>query len=232
LSVFRRKNQAARACRLLYDAVVSRTPFLLWLAALALAPAVPAAAQVVRIEDADGVVHYTNNPCDPRYARLAPQACPAEPAGAASASGPAPTPAFAREIEGAAARHGVDRRLVEAVMRVESAGNPRAVSPKGALGLMQLMPARAAALGVAEPFDPVANLEGGVRHLRDLLARYEGNVRLALAAYNAGEEAVRLHGGVPPYRETQEYLRKVLGLYGTASQAQAAKPAATRPSRL
>jgi soluble lytic murein transglycosylase-like protein len=78
---------------------------------------------------------------------------------------------------------------------------------------MQLMPARATALGVANPFDPTANLDGGVRHLRDLLARYAGNVRLALAAYNAGEDAVRAHGGVPPYPETQEYVRKVLSRY-------------------
>jgi soluble lytic murein transglycosylase-like protein len=102
------------------------------------------------------------------------------------------------------------------------------VSPKGALGLMQLMPARAEALGVADAFDPRANLDGGVRHLRDLLARYDGNVRLALAAYNAGEDAVRVHGGVPPFRETQEYVRKVLALYEGTRAPQAPSTSARR----
>jgi soluble lytic murein transglycosylase len=202
-----------------------------------LVAAAPAAAQVFRIQDADGVIHYTNKPCDPRYVRLAPETCRADsPEAAESAVASAP---YAKEIEGAATRHGVDRRLVEAVVRVESAGNPRAVSPKGALGLMQLMPSRAAALGVQQPFDPAANLDGGVRHLRELLGRYEGDLRLALAAYNAGEEAVRLHGGIPPFRETQEYVRKVLALYQAAPTAAppASRPAtptkrATRPSRI
>src|SRR5262249_59550010 len=123
---------------------------------------------------------YTNNPCDPRYVRLAPQACRPDPVPQAAA---APV-GFGQEIESTAARYGVDRRLVEAVIQVESGGNPRAVSAKGAQGLMQLMPSRSLALGVTDAFDARANLDGGVRHLRDLLQRYEGNVRLALAAYN------------------------------------------------
>jgi len=174
--------------------------------AAVLVGAAPVQAQLVRIVDQDGVVHYTNEPCQPQYRRLAPDACPeARPA----------SPPLAGEIERTATRHGLDPRLVEAVVRVESGGNSAAVSPKGALGLMQLMPARAAALGVRDAFDPVANLDGGVRHLRDLLARYDGNLSLALAAYNAGEAAVRAHGGIPPYPETREYVRKVLALYGT-----------------
>ncbi len=201
-----------------------------WLAVAAalLLAAAPARAQVFRFEDADGVVHYTNNPCDPRYVRLAPDACPKPATPAAAEEAPPP---FAREIESTAVRHGVDRRLVQAVVKVESAGNPRAVSPKGALGLMQLMPGRAAALGVTEPLDPLANLDGGVRHLRELLVRYEGDLRLVLAAYNAGEEAVRLHGGVPPYPETQQYVKKVLTLYGSAPQGEGPKPPAQRPTR-
>ena len=199
----------------------------------------PAAAQVVRAEDESGAIHNTNNPCAPLYQRLAPGACPpttaAAPAPATAAvESPAALP-YTRQIESTATRYGVDRRLVEAVIQVESGGNPQAVSPKGASGLMQLMPSRAAALGVQDAFDPHANLDGGVRHLRALLARYEGNLRLALAAYNAGEEAVRLYGGVPPYPETQEYVRKVLALYGPAtpvSASAASKPAARRsPTR-
>jgi len=102
---------------------------------------------------------------------------------------------------------------VEALVTVESGGNPRAVSRKGAQGLMQLMPQRSAELGVQNPFDPRQNVEGGVRHLRDLLQRFSGDVTLALAAYNAGEEAVRAHRGVPPYPETQEYVRRIRALY-------------------
>ncbi len=190
-------------------------------AALALAGLVvasPATAEVVRIVDAEGVIHLTNTPCDPRYVRLAPDACP--PPEVAAPTETAATPwRLDDEIARATARYGVDRRLVEAVVRVESGGDPRAVSPKGALGLMQLMPERAAALGIRDPFDPVANLDGGVRHLRNLLAGFRGNVTLALAAYNAGEEAVRAHGGVPPYPETQAYVRKVSALYGPATRS-------------
>jgi hypothetical protein len=242
------KTSLAGARALLYHArmtLAGRLPWGLLLAGvLPLLAAGPAAGQVFRFEDADGVVYYTNNPCDPRYVRMAPGACPPQrpasdtPAAAPVTAAVAPAPeggdavTFTREIESTAARYGVDRRLVEAVVRVESAGNPRAVSPKGALGLMQLMPSRAAALGVAQPFDPAANLDGGVRHLRDLLGRYAGNLQLALAAYNAGEEAVRVHGGVPPYRETREYVRKVLALYGTAGRDTAAvKPASGKPAR-
>ena len=203
------------------------------LAALVVSPAV--SAEVVRLVDEDGVIHLTNEPCQPRYARLAAALCPsatvAPDAPVASPPPPSAGPArLAREIQATAARHGVDPRLVEAVIRVESSGDPGAVSPKGAVGLMQLMPARAAALGVRDAFDPVANLDGGTRHLRDLLARYDGNLSLALAAYNAGEAAVRAHRGIPPYPETREYVRKVLALYG-AERAPARLPQ-PQPGRL
>jgi soluble lytic murein transglycosylase-like protein len=118
--------------------------------------------------------------------------------------------------EAAAQRHGLDPALVLAVVSVESAFRPDAVSPKGAQGLMQLMPATAAALGVADPFDPEQNLEAGSRHLRELVAFYDGDLTRALAAYNAGPGAVSRHRGVPPYRETREYVRKVLRLYQAA----------------
>jgi len=117
-----------------------------------------------------------------------------------------------------AKRHGLDPVLVWAVVSVESAFQPRAVSPKGAQGLMQLMPATARELGVADSLDPAQNLDGGTRHLRALLEQYKGDLKLALAAYNAGAGAVRRHGGVPPYRETRDYVDKVLRRYQAASQ--------------
>jgi transglycosylase-like protein with SLT domain len=113
----------------------------------------------------------------------------------------------------AARRHGLDPELVLAVVTVESGFRPEAVSSKGAQGLMQLMPATAQALGVQNALDPAANLDGGARHLSELIAFYGGDVTKALAAYNAGAGAVARHGGVPPYKETQEYVKKVMKRY-------------------
>jgi soluble lytic murein transglycosylase-like protein len=116
----------------------------------------------------------------------------------------------------AARRHGLDPELVLAVVSVESAFRPAAVSPKGAQGLMQLMPATAASLGVKDAFDPADNLDGGARYLGSLLTLYGGDVPRALAAYNAGAGAVARHRGVPPYRETRAYVKRVLERYEAA----------------
>jgi soluble lytic murein transglycosylase-like protein len=116
-------------------------------------------------------------------------------------------------IDAAAARHHVDPSLVRSVVKVESNFNPNAVSRKGAMGLMQLMPATARSLKVVNPFDPEQNVDAGVRHLRKLLDSYGGNVRLSLAAYNAGSGAVARSAGVPHFRETQDYVRRITSLY-------------------
>ena len=114
-------------------------------------------------------------------------------------------------------RYGVDMDLVNAVIRVESNFRPQAVSPKGCLGLMQLHPDTARRFGVRDVFDPVQNIEGGVRYLDFLLDYFQGDLELALAGYNAGENAVTRYGGVPPYPETIDYVNKVTSLYGLAS---------------
>lgn len=160
-------------------------------------------ARVYRHLDSSGVVRYSNIPPHPSFS---PQVRHAEPSGSLRAL-----------ITSTASKHGISARLVEAIIAVESAFNPLAVSAKGAMGLMQLMPKTASQYAVRNPFDPLQNIQGGIGLLRDLLHRFQGDLRLALAAYNAGEKAVVENGGIPPYRETREYVRKVLHRYGGSS---------------
>ena len=121
--------------------------------------------------------------------------------------------AHIREV---AVRYDIPPILVAAIVEAESEFNPRAVSRRGARGLMQLMPRTASSLQVSDTFDPYENIEGGVRHLRRLMDRYHGNLPLVLAAYNAGEQAVTVYGGVPPYRETRRYVSRILRRIGRA----------------
>jgi soluble lytic murein transglycosylase-like protein len=116
---------------------------------------------------------------------------------------------YNRIIESASKKYKLDQKLIHAVIYVESAYQPNALSPKGAQGLMQLMPGTAKRYGVSDAFDPDQNISGGTQYLRDLLDRYDGNRTLALAAYNAGENAVSKYNGVPPYEETINYIEKV-----------------------
>ncbi|HET7342555.1 MAG TPA: transglycosylase SLT domain-containing protein [Methylomirabilota bacterium] len=172
----------------------------------------PAGAEMYRLTAPDGTVHFTNAPNDPRYQRMG-----IAPSGTAAGWLRLPqgdTAPYLHEIREAAERYGVPFKLVSAVIRAESGFNPRAVSRKGAQGLMQLMPTTAATLGVRNSFDPRENIDGGVRHLRGLIERFPNNLPFAIAAYNAGEKAVVQYGGIPPYPETQDYVTKVLYFYG------------------
>lgn len=140
------------------------------------------------------------------------------------ASGAAGTP-YGSLVQAAADRYGVDPALVQAVMETESGGDPQARSPAGAAGLMQLMPSTAEALGVTDPYDPAQSIDAGSRYLASQLRRL-GDVAAALAAYNAGPGAVQRWGGVPPYRETREYVAQVLERY---RELKAGQPGGTAP---
>ena len=173
-----------------------------------------ARADIYSFTDERGVAHFTNIPSlDRRYKLLYREARPAAPS-----SNWMPTEADIRRYQGivdaAAKSHGVDTALVNAVITAESGYNPNAVSRKGASGLMQLMPDTARRYGVRNIFDPVENVHGGVRYLKDLLAMFGGDMRLALAGYNAGENAViRAGNQVPPYPETKIYVPRVMDFY-------------------
>jgi soluble lytic murein transglycosylase-like protein len=132
---------------------------------------------------------------------------------AAALTPTAPPPSVEAVIHEAAKRHDVDPELVKAIVGVESNFSPHAVSNKGAMGLMQLMPATARRFGVGNVFNPVENVDGGVRYLKYLLGYFDGDLKLSVAAYNAGENAVVRYGGVPPYRETQNYVKKIGDVY-------------------
>ena len=135
-----------------------------------------------------------------------------------------------RLVRHLAPEYAVDPRLVLAVISVESAFNPNAISPKKAQGLMQLMPGTAERFGVKQLFDPVENIRGGMAYLRWLLAFFEGDVPLVLAAYNAGERAVERFRGIPPYAETRAYVRRISGIYGKTTHP--FEPGTAEPSPL
>lgn len=192
------------------NSTTARSVFLL----LALLWAAAAQADVYVKEDADGALVLTDAPGGEGFELLLHSERDAAAAPVAARAEHPSARLHAPRIERAARAAGVDASLLHAVIRAESAYNPKAVSPKGAAGLMQLMPATARRYGVADRFDPDQNVLGGALYLRDLLARFDGQLELALAAYNAGEGAVQKYGGrVPPYAETQRYVPQVMHNY-------------------
>ena len=176
-----------------------------------------ALAQVYKWVDENGVVTFSNiaPPTDQDFQVLRFPCYAADPKcrSVSWEKVPLNTRSFSREIESAAAFNSVEESLIRAIIHAESAYQPDARSPKGAQGLMQLMPGTAADLQGAHPFDPAENIEGGTRYLSQLLAEFKGDLELVSAAYNAGPQAVYKYGGVPPYDETQEYVRRVKILY-------------------
>lgn len=163
--------------------------------------------------DEDGVLHVSTTPYHNNFKRIPSRHLPAQTE--ESALDPKiPLHIYSPIIKNAADLYEIEEALLHAVIKTESAYNAQAISRKGAIGLMQLMPATAKRYGVTNAFDPTENIQGGTRYLKDLMAKFNNNLRLVLAAYNAGEMAVLRHGNnVPPYRETQKYVPTVMKQY-------------------
>nr|CRH07289.1 Putative GH23 : lytic transglycosylase [Candidatus Magnetococcus massalia] len=181
--------------------------------ALLIVWAAPAQAEIYSFVDSNGVIHLTDRPQDPRYnryARIEQDGRRVRPKLSYRRS----TTLYNGTIKQAARRYGLEPALVRAVIRVESDFDPNTVSHKGAVGLMQLMPGTARMYGVKDSTDPTANIYAGSKHLRYLLKKFRNDLTLSLAAYNAGEGTVARYGNrIPPYRETRNYVTKVLRFY-------------------
>jgi len=182
---------------------------LLVLLMLELGLARPGIADVYVYKDKQGVLTFTNVPTHQGFRRVIREGAVRSTSSGLSAS------SYEELIRLASDRHSVDADLIRAVIKVESDFDSSARSHKGATGLMQLMPETARLHNVVDLYDPSANIEGGVRYLKLLLGKYQGDLALSLAAYNAGMKAVERHGGVPPFTETREYVRRVLSYYQT-----------------
>jgi hypothetical protein len=202
--------------------VNSRSAILFMISVVFWLPLQPAHADIYQYTDESGVIHFTNVSGGKNHKRVRsePENIPASKPSTRAPSSPsvitssASMPSVYLDIINLACdRYGVDPLLVHAIVKVESDFNPYALSRKGAMGLMQLMPQTAVEMNVKNSFSPHENINGGVRYLRYLIDRYEGNLSLALAAYNAGESSVKRWGTVPPFKETKHYVDRILKIY-------------------
>jgi len=184
--------------------------FLLW--------PVVSGADIYRYVDGDGVIHYSNTQPDEKftlYLREGPKAAPRRDASSL------PTASWMTGyVDRVSRANDLPPALVHAIIKAESNGQRKAISPKGAKGVMQLMPFTSKRMRVADPFDPIENIEGGIKYIKELLVAFDGNLTNTIAAYNAGPAAVRKYGGVPPYQETRLYVRRVMDLYRQYSAAE------------
>jgi len=175
-------------------------------------------ADIYRYVDADGVIHYSNTQPDEKftlYLREGPKTVPR-----ATASSLPTASWMTGYVDRVSRANDLPPALVHAIIKAESNGQRKAVSPKGAKGVMQLMPFTSKRMRVIDPFDPIENIEGGIRYIKELLVSFEGDLTNTVAAYNAGPAAVRKYGGVPPYQETRLYVRRVMDLYREYSAAE------------
>jgi len=175
---------------------------------------IPAEAGIYRYEDASGVIHFTNCPRDSKFKLYIKEGKEDAEGGKALPGGyTGDSNRFDHLISEFSGRYNVDFALIKAIIRAESGFNPYAVSRKGAKGLMQLMPATALRMNVVDVYNPKENIDGGVRYMKYLLSLFNNDLRLSLAAYNAGENLVSELRTIPPYRETVDYIRKVQNYY-------------------
>lgn len=177
--------------------------FLLW--------PVVSGADIYRYVDGEGVIHYSNTQPDGKftlYLREGPKTVPR-----ATVSSLPTASWMIGYVDRVSRANDLPPALVHAIIKAESNGQRKAVSPKGAKGVMQLMPFTSKRMRVIDPFDPIENIEGGIRYIKELLVSFEGDLTNTVAAYNAGPAAVRKYGGVPPYQETRLYVRRVMDLY-------------------
>jgi len=184
--------------------------FLLW--------PVVSGADIYRYVDGEGVIHFSNTQPDAKfslYLREGPKEAPRAPASALPGGG-----WMTGYVDRVSRANDLPPALVHAIIKAESNGQRKAVSPKGAKGVMQLMPFTSKRMRVVDPFDPIENIEGGIKYIKELLVAFEGDLTNTVAAYNAGPAAVRKYGGVPPYQETRLYVRRVMDLYRQYSAAE------------
>lgn len=178
--------------------------------ALLLVYAVPVCAEVYFYRDKNGVMHFTNAPSSEEYRPYFKEAYKYRVPAFTADTNPRQ---YRRFIDEASRVHGISSALLKAIIKVESDYNPRAVSRKGAMGLMQIMPENFAICNINNPYDPRQNIMGGTQFLKSLMVRFDGDLSMAVAAYNAGAGAVERNKGIPPFEETRNYVAKVLKLY-------------------